>query len=239
MDGGQRAVHPPEEEDGVRERSHRQVKVLHRQAKHGVLRNTEQRLPVASVAPRRSPVRIEVQHGHVVAERRGQPFSFQGELFQQDFGCIVAFLQQHHTSTVIGSGSSCHHGSRSPEDEVVVVLVERGRQSLLAGAKHLVASGPALTEMPTPSLFTRRGQFRVRMGVKATKRHTEAKEIPTEIQATHWDKWIASISVVREQQITPQLSTRPAGSDGLISAAPGSFHQSLPEFVHLANQEGF
>lgn len=30
-----------------------------------------------------------------------------------------------------------------------------------------------------------------------------------------------------------------AGSDGLISAAPGSFHQALPSLIHLADQEGF
>lgn len=36
-----------------------------------------------------------------------------------------------------------------------------------------------------------------------------------------------------------ELCARLAGSDGLISAAPGSFHQSLPILIHLANQEGF
>lgn len=47
--------------------------------------------------------------------------------------------------------------ARSPKDEVVVVPVECGRQALLAGAKHLMAPGPALTEMPATSVFARIG----------------------------------------------------------------------------------
>lgn len=58
---------------------------------------------------RHSPVPIEIQHGQIVAERRGQPFPFQGELFEQDVACVRAFLQQHHRSAVVRSGSSRHH----------------------------------------------------------------------------------------------------------------------------------
>lgn len=44
--------------------------------------------------------------------------------------------------------------SRSPKDEVVVVLVERGRQTLLAGAERLMASIPVGTKEPVTSIFT-------------------------------------------------------------------------------------
>lgn len=37
----------------------------------------------------------------------------------------------------------------------MVVLREGGCQTLLARAKHLVAPGPALTEVPVPSIFIR------------------------------------------------------------------------------------
>lgn len=36
-----------------------------------------------------------------------------------------------------------------------------------------------------------------------------------------------------------ELCTRLAGGNGLISATPGGFHQTLPNLIHLANQEGF
>lgn len=39
----------------------------------------------------------------------------------------------------------------------MVVPVERGREALLAGAKHLMTSGPAVTEMPTIAFITREG----------------------------------------------------------------------------------
>lgn len=43
---------------------------------------------------------------------------------------------------------------RSPEDEVMEVLVKRGGHPLLAAAKHLVASGSTLTEVPVASVLT-------------------------------------------------------------------------------------
>lgn len=36
-----------------------------------------------------------------------------------------------------------------------------------------------------------------------------------------------------------ELCTRLAGGNGLVSATPGGFHQTLPNLIHLANQEGF
>lgn len=43
---------------------------------------------------------------------------------------------------------------RSPEDEVMEVLVKRGGHPLLAAPKHLVASGSTLTEVPVASVLT-------------------------------------------------------------------------------------
>lgn len=36
-----------------------------------------------------------------------------------------------------------------------------------------------------------------------------------------------------------ELCTWSARGDGLISAAPRRLHQTLPDFIHLPNQEGF
>lgn len=56
---------------------------------------------------RHSPVPVEVQYSQIVAERRGQPFPFEGVLVYQILP--LSFLQQHHFSAVVGSGSSRHH----------------------------------------------------------------------------------------------------------------------------------
>lgn len=45
--------------------------------------------------------------------------------------------------------------SRSSKHQVMVVLRESGRQTLLARAEHLVAPGSAFTEVPVPSIFIR------------------------------------------------------------------------------------
>lgn len=52
------------------------------------------------------------------------------------------------TFPVVSPWCSKHH--------IMVVLGERGRQALLARAKHFMASGPAFTEVPIPSILIRR-----------------------------------------------------------------------------------
>lgn len=44
---------------------------------------------------------------------------------------------------------------RSPEDEVMEVLVKGGGHPLLAATKHLMASGSTLAEVPVASILTR------------------------------------------------------------------------------------
>lgn len=56
-----------------------------------------------------SPVSIEVQHSQIIAEGGGQAFPFQGVLLYQDVACVPAFLQEHHPSAVVRSGSPRHH----------------------------------------------------------------------------------------------------------------------------------
>lgn len=67
-----------------------------------------------------------------------------------------------HIITILTAAYNEHHQTtfpvvrpRSPEDEVMEVLVKHGRHPLLAASKHLVASGPTLAEVPVASVLTR------------------------------------------------------------------------------------
>lgn len=55
------------------------------------------------------PVLVEIQHSQIIAKRRGQSLSLQGELMQHDLAGFWAFLQEHYRPTVVGSGSSRHY----------------------------------------------------------------------------------------------------------------------------------
>lgn len=55
------------------------------------------------------PVLVDVQHSQIVAKRRGQSLSLQGEFMQHDVAGFWAFLQEHYRPTVVGSGGSRHY----------------------------------------------------------------------------------------------------------------------------------
>lgn len=67
---------------------------------------------------------------------------------QQGCGSFATGLHVHApktTSPIISSGSS--------KDEVVEIIVEDGREALLAGSEHLVAPRPVLAEVPVAPVF--------------------------------------------------------------------------------------
>lgn len=55
------------------------------------------------------PVTVEVNHSHIVSKGGGQCWPIKGVLYQEFGRGIALFLQQDHSSTVIGSWCTSHH----------------------------------------------------------------------------------------------------------------------------------
>ena len=65
------------------------------------------------------PVTVQVNHSHVVPEGGPQARPVQSVLHRQHGGGFPRFLQQDHSSIVIGSGGSSHHRQAATPGDAV------------------------------------------------------------------------------------------------------------------------
>lgn len=65
------------------------------------------------------PITVEVDHSHIISEGGRQSRPVKGVHYQEFGGDVVLFLQQEHSSTVIGSGGASHNGHSQAAGESV------------------------------------------------------------------------------------------------------------------------